>query len=57
MILYHHNKTSKDMLRTRLFEIRLQANLAFRLCYSPRIPFTLEFGLGIITISYEVWRN
>lgn len=57
MILFHRSKTSKDMLKTRLFEIRLQANLAFRLCYSPCIPFTLEFGFGFITISYEVWRN
>ena len=57
MILFKVHKTSKDMLKTRLFEIRLQANLSFRLSYSPTIPFTFELGLGLITISYEVWRS
>lgn len=57
MILFQKTKSSKDMLKTRLFEIRLQANLSFRLCYSPNIPFTFELGLSLITISYEVWRN
>lgn len=57
MILFQKVYTSKDMLRSRIFEIRLQLNFAFRLCYSPNIPFTFELGLGFITISYEIWRN
>ena len=57
MILKQISKTSKDMLTTRLFEIRVQANLSFRLSYSPNIPLTLELGLGLITFSYEIWRN
>lgn len=56
MILFQSAKTSKDMLKTRLFEVRLQANLSFRLSYSPKFPFVFELGLGLITISYEVWR-
>lgn len=56
MILFQEAKTSSDLLKTRKFEIRLQLNLGFRICYSPQIPITLELGLGLITISYEVWR-
>jgi len=57
MILFQKAKTSKDMLTTRKFEIRTQLNLAFRLCYVPGIPLTVELGLGLITISYEIWKN
>lgn len=57
MILIQKAKTSKDMLTTRKFEIRTQLNLAFRLCYVPGIPLTVELGLGLITISYEIWKN
>lgn len=57
MILFQNTKVSEDMRATRKFEIRLQANLAFRLCYDPFIPFTAELGLGFITISYEIWKN
>ena len=57
MILKQISKSSKDYRTTRLFEIRLQANLSFRLCYSPNIPLTLELGLGLITISYEIWKS
>lgn len=57
MILFQKAKTSKDMLTTRKFEIRTQLNLAFRLCYAPGIPLTVELGLGLITISYEIWKN
>jgi hypothetical protein len=57
MILFQKTKVSEDMRTTRKFEIRLEVNLAFRLCYSQFIPFTAELGLGFITISYEIWRN
>jgi hypothetical protein len=57
MILFQIKKTSKDLLKTRLFEIRVQANISFRLCYTQHIPFTFELGLGLLTISYEVWRS
>lgn len=57
MILFQKCKTSEDMLMTRIFQIRFQLNLSFRLCYSPNIPLTFELGLGIITISYEIWKN
>ena len=57
MILIQKAKTSEDLLKTRKFEVRLQLNLGFRICYSPEIPLTLELGLGLITISYEVWRH
>lgn len=57
MILIQKAKTSKDMLTTRKFEIRTQLNIAFRLCYVPGIPLTVELGLGLITISYEIWKN
>ena len=57
MILKQITKTSSDMLTTKVFEIRTQLNLSFRLCYSPGIPFTAELGLGLITFSYEIWKN
>lgn len=54
MIIFSKSKTSDDLLVVRVFEVRVQLNLAFRLCYSPTIPFTFELGLGLITISYEI---
>lgn len=57
MILFQKTKTSKDMLKTRIFEIRFQANISVRISYSPTIPLTLELGLGLITFSYEIWKN
>lgn len=54
--LFSIHKASENLLTMRLFEIRLQWNLSFRLCRCPQIPFCLELGLGLITISYEVWR-
>ena len=57
MILKQIRKQKDGSPIVRVFEIRTQVNLSFRLCYSPGIPFTFELGLGLITISYEVWKS
>jgi hypothetical protein len=56
MILFKKHTPSKDMLSMRLFEVRLAANISFKLCYTPSIPLTFELGLVFITISYEIWK-
>lgn len=50
-------KQSNDMLKARMLEIRLQPNIAFRICYKNHmIPFSLELGLVFFTISYDVFN-
>lgn len=56
MILFKKEHASEDALVVRKFEIRTQLNIAFRLCYVKTIPFTFEIGLGLITISYEIFN-
>ena len=56
MLIFNRVKTSEDMLATRVFDVRLQLNLAFKISYSPSVPFSFEIGLGLITISYEVFN-
>ena len=57
MILKQIVKQKEGSRIVRRFEVRTQLNLSFRICYVPGIPLTVELGLGLITISYEIWKN
>ena len=56
MILFQKQKDCFDNKYVQLFSIRLQLNVCAKVSYSPEIPLTIELGLGLITISYEIWR-
>lgn len=56
MILFQKQKECFDSKYVQVFAIRLQVNICAKVSYSPEIPLTIEFGLGLITISYEVWK-
>ena len=56
MILFQKQKDCCNNKCVQLFAIRLQVNFCAKVSFSPEIPLTIELGLGLITISYEVWR-
>jgi hypothetical protein len=56
MVLFQTKKECFDMKFVQIFSIRLQVNFCAKLSYSPEIPLTLELGLGLVTLSYDVWK-
>lgn len=56
MVLFQKQKECFDSKYVQIFAIRLQLNFCAKVSYSPEIPLTIEIGLGLITVSYEVWR-
>jgi hypothetical protein len=39
-----------------IFSGRLQVNICAKISWSPEIPLTVELGLGLFTISLEIWK-
>jgi hypothetical protein len=56
MILFQKQKECFDSKYIQIFAISLQVNICAKVSHSPNIPLTIEVGLGLITISYEVWK-
>ena len=57
MVLLEKYFQSRDMLTAHMFDIRLQANVAFKIGYHNHLcPLVIEIGLVFITFSYT-WFN
>ena len=50
------NKTKQKGNKLFVFQITTQLNLSFKLCYAPLIPLRVEFGLGLVTITFEIFK-
>lgn len=57
MVLFEKHFQTRDMLHSHMFEIRLQANVEFKIGYHNHLcPLVIEIGLGLITFCYT-WFN